>query len=194
MPSTLIPTLLLQILIIGYTPGPANIYTLAMVLRHGKKKALIMWLGLLAGFSIAVCLMAILTHLMGIAFGQYIIYLKYVGAAYILYLAYKIWKDNDLPKENGQDCTFMSGMIVQLTNAKMLLFDLTAFSSFVLPYSSRMTDLMEVAAWLLIAGPGANLAWLAAGSYLRRFFINYRHRIDQICAIALFLCAIYIIL
>mgnify|MGYP000844613021 FL=1 len=194
MPSTLIPTLLLQILVISYTPGPANIYTLAMVLRHGKKKTLIMWLGLLAGFSIAVCIMAILTHLIGIAFGQYVTYLKYFGAAYILYLTYKIWKDSDHPQENGQDCTFISGMIVQLTNAKMLLFDLTAFSTFVLPYSSRMIDLLKVAAWLLIAGPGANLAWLLAGSYLRRFFINYKHRIDHICAIALFLCAIYIIL
>ena len=54
MPYTLLPTLLLQMLIVGYTPGPANIYSLAMSLRYGRKKSLTMWLGLLTGFSVAV--------------------------------------------------------------------------------------------------------------------------------------------
>ena len=36
MPYTLLPTLLLQMLIVGYTPGPANIYSLAMSLRYGR--------------------------------------------------------------------------------------------------------------------------------------------------------------
>ena len=58
MPHSLLPTLLLQILIVGYTPGPANIYSLAMSLRHGRRTSLVMWLGLLTGFSVAVCAMA----------------------------------------------------------------------------------------------------------------------------------------
>lgn len=72
MPYTLIPSLLLQILIVGYTPGPANIYSLAMSLRYGRKRSLIMWLGLLTGFLVAVTVMAVLTHLVGVAFGEYV--------------------------------------------------------------------------------------------------------------------------
>ena len=53
MPHSLLPTLLLQILIVGYTPGPANIYSLAMSLRHGRRTSFVMWLGLLTGFSVA---------------------------------------------------------------------------------------------------------------------------------------------
>lgn len=87
MPYTLLPSLLLQILIVGYTPGPANIYSLAMSLRYGRKRSLIMWLGLLTGFLVAVTVMAVLTHLVGVAFGEYVGLLKYIGAAYILYLA-----------------------------------------------------------------------------------------------------------
>ena len=83
MPHSLLPTLLLQILIVGYTPGPANIYSLAMSLRHGRRTSFVMWLGLLTGFSVAVCAMAVITHLVGIAFGEYVRYLKYIGAAYI---------------------------------------------------------------------------------------------------------------
>ncbi len=194
MPHSLLPTLLLQMLIVGYTPGPANIYSLAMSLRHGRKASFIMWAGLLSGFGIAVCLMAIFTHLLGIAFGEYVVWLKYLGAAYILYLAWRIWNRGRQVENDNGECTFWSGMLVQMTNAKMLLFDLTVFSTFVLPYSNSLTYLLEVSAWLLIAGPGGNLAWLLAGSFLRRFFLKYGRQVDVVSAIALILCAIYIVL
>lgn len=193
MPCSLLPTLLLQILVIGYTPGPANIYSLAMSLRHGRRESLRMWLGLLAGFSIAACVMAVLTHLIGIAIGEYVSYLKYAGAAYLVCLAYKIYKRNGQMSERDSEGSFWGGMIVQMTNAKMLLFELAAFSTFVLPYSNRLADLLEVSAWLALAGPGGNLAWLLAGSYLRGFFAQYGRQVDVLSAIALILCALWIV-
>ncbi|KGF40280.1 lysine transporter LysE [Prevotella denticola DNF00960] len=194
MPLSLLPSLLLQILIVGYTPGPANIYSLAMSFKYGRRQSLVMWFGLLTGFSIAVCLMAVLAHCIGIAFAGYIQYLKYLGAAYILLLAYKVRKNRQESGGKHDDCSFTSGMLVQMTNAKMLLFDLTAFSTFVLPYSNELADLLAVGAWLLIAGPGANLLWLAAGSCLRRFFTDYQQQAARISSITLALCAVYIAL
>ena len=84
-------------------------------------------------------------------------------------------------------------MVVQLTNAKMLLFDLTVFSTFVLPYTDDLKSLLEVSAWLLIAGPGGNLLWLLAGAYLRRFFEHHQRQVDTVSALALILCALYIL-
>lgn len=194
MPYDKLPTLLLQILLIGYSPGPANIYALAMSLRYGRKKVLVMWLGLLAGFSIAVLAMAILTHTIGIAFGKYVPLLKYFGACYIAYLAYKLYNNKRYHTDSDKNCSFYSGMIVQMTNAKMLLFELTVFSTLVLPYTNRIVDLFEVSAWLLLAGPGANLIWLLAGSYLRHLFTQYGRRVEMCSALALLLCAVYIIL
>ncbi len=194
MPLSLLPSLLLQILVVGYTPGPANIYSLAMSLKYGRRQSLVMWFGLLTGFSIAVCLMAVLAHCIGLAFAGYIQYLKYLGAAYILFLAYKVRKNRQESGGKHDDCSFTSGMLVQMTNAKMLLFDLTTFSTFVLPYSNELADLLAVGAWLLIAGPGANLLWLAVGSCLRRFFTDYQQQAARISSITLALCAVYIAL
>lgn len=194
MPYALLQALLLQILVIGYTPGPANIYSLATSLRHGRKESFKMWLGLLTGFCIAACVMAILTHLLGNAIGEYVAWLKYVGAAYLVYLALKIYSRNGEIVEKDSGASFFDGMVVQLTNAKMLLFELTAFSVFVLPYSNRFVDLLEVAAWLTLAGPGGNLAWLLAGSCLRGFFAQYGRLVDIISAIALIICAVWIVL
>ena len=189
-----LPTLLLQILLVGFTPGPANIYALTMSLRHGRTVSLVMWLGMLTGFSIAVSVMALLTHLLGVAFGAYVGYMKVLGAAYIFYLAYWIWRSSETNNTaKTRECGFVSGMLVQLTNAKMLLFDLTVFSTFVLPYSDRLEDLFETAAWLLIAGPGANLTWLMAGGVLRNFFLRYGRQVDHFSAVALVLGAIYLL-
>ena len=116
------------------------------------------------------------------------------GAAYIFYLAYCIWRSSETNKSaKTRECGFISGMLVQLTNAKMLLFDLTVFSTFVLPYSDRLEDLFKAAAWLLIAGPGANLTWLMAGGVLRNFFLRYGRQVDHFSAVALVLCAIYLL-
>lgn len=194
MPITLLPSLLFAIIVVGYSPGPANLYSLACCLKYGRRKALKMWRGLLTGFSMAACIMVLLTHFLGELMGDYVSYLKYLGALYILWLAWKMWRDSGQTDTEAKDCSFSSGLIVQLTNAKMLLFELTAFSVYVLPYSNKLIDLFIVAILLLIAGPGANLAWLYAGAYLRRFFSRYRKQVDIVMAMLLALCSVYIVL
>ncbi|MGN0037299.1 MAG: LysE family translocator [Bacteroidaceae bacterium] len=193
MPSYLLPTLLLQILVVGYTPGPANIYALAMSARYGKRAAGVMWAGLLTGFSLGASLMALLTHYVGMAFGSYIPYLRFAGAAYLLYLAYQLAHRKESAGTETRSCSFLTGLLVQLTNAKMLLFDLMVFGTFVLPYSQRLADLFVVAAWLLLAGPGANLVWLLAGSYLNRFCQHHQKAVDRSAALALAGCAVYVL-
>ncbi|MDO4186560.1 MAG: LysE family transporter [Bacteroidales bacterium] len=194
MPLSQLPTLLLYILIVGYTPGPANIYSLTCAMKYGRKQALVMWRGLLTGFTIAVIGMAVLSHLLGEALGDYVAYLKYLGAAYILWLAYQIYRESGAKVKSTSLCTYWSGLVIQLTNAKMLLFDLTVFSLFVLPYSDRLIDMFPVAALLLLAGPGANLLWLLAGDYLRHIFGKYQKQIDIVMALLLVLCAVAILL
>lgn len=193
MPSYLLTHLLLQIFVVGYTPGPANIYALAMSLRYGKKRSLTIWVGLLCGAIIAVCAMAVVAHFIGVGFAGYIHYMKYIGAAYILYLAYRIWHSGRKGASSADDCSFLKAMTVQLTNAKLLLFELSVFATFVLPYSNRFIDLLTICPWLLLAGPGANLVWLLAGNYLRSFFNCYQRQTAIVSAIALALCACYII-
>lgn len=194
MPLHLLPSLLLYILMVGYTPGPANLYALSCSLKYGRRSALRMWYGELCGFLIAVTFVSIATHLIGTVMGEYVEWLKYVGAIYILWLAYNIYKSKGVAENEATTCSFTSGMIVQLTNAKMLLFDLTIFSMFVLPYSNSLIDLLVVGYILTLAGPTANLVWLLAGVWLRKWFVSYKKQIDIIMATLLAICAIAIIL
>lgn len=194
MPLHLLPSLLLYILMVGYTPGPANLYALSCSLKYGRKSALRIWYGELCGFLISVTLVSIATYLVGTVLGEYVEWLKYVGAAYILWLAYNIYKSKGLAENEAQTCSFTSGMIVQLTNAKMILFDLTIFSMFVLPYSNSLVDLLTVGYILTLAGPTANLVWLLAGAWMRQWFVRYKKQTDTLMSVLLALCAIAIII
>lgn len=192
MPIELLPSIMFAIFAVGYTPGPANLYALACVLKYGRKRALRMWQGELVGFWIAVSVLALLTHFLGDVLGEYVRWLKYLGSVYMLWLAWKMYHRADVGEGDAKECSFASGMVVQLTNAKMMLFDLTAFSVYVLPYSNRLSDLFVVAALLTIAGPGGNLVWLLAGSFLRKFFVEYMKQINIVMSLLLALCAVYI--
>ena len=189
MPPEQVPALLLAILAVGYTPGPANIYAMSSSLRYGWRASMRMWCGLLCGFLAAALLAAVAAHFAGIAFKEYVPYLRYLAAAYIIYLAWRTFKSG-FSSESESAPTFSSGFIVQLTNAKIILFDLSCYSAFVLPYSERFIDLLPVTALLLLAGPGANLIWLLAGGAIKPFVSRYVWTVSIVMAIVLLVCAV----
>ncbi|MCQ2391250.1 MAG: LysE family transporter [Kiritimatiellae bacterium] len=194
MPLDLLPALMLSIVLVGYSPGPANLFALSMVLRHGRAGALQMWLGLLAGYSCAAAICVVAVHFAGLAFGSWIGHIRYLGAAYLLWMAYGVYAARGQASARHGTCSFWSGFVVQMTNAKMLLFEMTVYSSFVLPYSDRLADLFVVAALLTLAGPGGNLAWLLAGSFLQGLFARHRRTADVLTACCLAACALWIAL
>ena len=189
MPLEQLPALLLAILAVGYTPGPANIYAMSCSIRYGWRASMRMWCGLLCGFMSAALLAAVAAHFAGIAFKEYVPYLRYLAAAYIIYLAWRTFKSG-FSSESESAPTFSSGFIVQLTNAKIILFDLSCYSAFVLPYSERFIDLLPVTALLLLAGPGANLVWLLAGGAIKPFVSRYVGTVSIVMAIVLLVCAV----
>lgn len=192
--TALLAKLLLSIFLVGFTPGPANIYALSCGLQYGRRHAMGMWTGLLCGFSIVVTAAALISHLAGTAMGEYVQYIRYPGAAYIAWLAWGMLR-NDSKDNDSCKCSFTDGLMVQLTNAKMIVFTLTTFGTFVLPLPGHtFFDYALVWALLFIAGPGANLVWLLLGLKLRPYFTEYHRTPSVIMAIALLACAIFILL
>ena len=192
MPLEQLPALLLALLAVGYTPGPANIYAMSCSLKYGWRASMRMWCGLFFGFLTAALLAAAAAHLAGMTFREYIPYLRYLAAAYIIYLAWKTYRAG-ISSEGDTQPTFASGFVVQLTNAKIILFDLSCYSAFVLPYSQRFLDLLPVTALLILAGPGANLVWLLAGGAIKPFVYRYAKTVSAVMAVALLLCAVMMV-
>lgn len=196
MPASLIPSFLTYCFVLSITPGPANLCSLSTALRYGRRAALRQWRGLFTGFCVVAMLSVLITYFLGSVLNQYAAALTWVGAAYLLWMAWHTLRSSDLPQEQRDSAApgFITGMLVNLTNVKIILYCLTALSTFVLPYSRSFWALLAVGLLLPFTGPVANFAWLFAGAALQRLFANHRRAADILCAAALALCAVSLVL
>lgn len=194
MPASLIPSFLLYCYVGAITPGPANLCSLSTALRYGKGPALRQWRGLFTGFFLVSMAAVAATFLLGTLLNQYVGALSWVGAAYLLWMAWHTLRASSGPEGRASDAPgFLSGLLVNLTNVKVIIFCLMALASYVLPYTRSLRALLAVGLFLPFTGPLANLVWLFAGAALQKLFINHRKGVDRACAAALALCAVTLV-
>ena len=194
MPISLIPSFLLYCFVGGITPGPANLCSLSAALRYGRGPALRQWRGLFCGFFLDSMGAVALTWLLGAALNQYVGMLSWVGAAYLLWMAWHMARPGggDVNRDPAAP-SFRNGLFVQLTNVKVILFCITALSGYVLPYSRSLWALLPVGVFLPFTGPVCNLVWLFAGASLQKLFANHRKAVDIVMALSLALCAVSLV-
>lgn len=194
MPVSLIPSFLFYCFIGGITPGPANLCSLNASMRYGKKQALKQWRGLFVGYWIIAMASVMVSYFLGGVMGNAVKWLAYVGAAYLVFMAVKML----IPAKQGEktidrDCNFFTGLLVQLTNVKIMMSCMTELSAYVLPYTQSFWILLAIGAFLPFTGPMCNLVWLFAGDMLRRFFNRYQKIVNAAMAVSLILCAVSLI-
>ena len=195
MPPQMLPSLLLYILALGYTPGPSNLCAFHSGIHFGRRHAMRIWWGFVIGFLLIDTTLVVMAHFLGDALGSYVKWLSYAGALYMVCLAVMIVVRSGQSKEDmAKSCSIKTGIIIEVTNAKVWMFCLTALGTFALPYSSSLIELAKVGALLTLAGPVANLVWLVAGSALNSLTEKFGRVIDVILAAALILCALMLIL
>lgn len=186
----MLPSLLLYILALGYTPGPSNLCAFHSGIHFGRRHAMRVWWGFVIGFLFIDTTLVLVTHFLGDILGPYVKYLSYAGALYMLSLAVMIIVKSGQSKEDmAKSCTVRTGIIIEVTNVKVWMFCLTALGTFVLPYSSSFVELAKVGVLLTLAGPVANLVWLVAGAGLNSLTERYGRLIDIILAAVLVLSA-----
>ncbi len=186
----------------GITPGPANICSLSTAIRKGRKVALRQWRGLFAGYFVVSVSSALITWFIGTAFSQYVRYFSFIGVIYILCLAIHIMMDKGEDREEDMDDrektnrkhalregTFWFGFWLQASNVKVIIFCLTVFTGYVLPYRSDLITLLLVGILLPFIGPVCNLAWLLAGERLQTVLEKHRTIINTVMALSLVVCA-----
>lgn len=195
MPISLIPSFLIYCFVGAITPGPANLCSLGAALRYGRGPALRQWRGLFCGFFLDSMGAVAVTWLLGAALDRYVGALSWVGAAYLLWMAWHMLRPGGAdPDRDPAAPTFLTGLLVNLTNVKVIIFCIAALSGYVLPYNSSIWALLAVGLFLPFTGPAANLAWLFAGAALQKLFANHRKAVDIGCAAALALCAVSLVL
>ena len=190
MPISLIPSFLIYCFVGAITPGPANLCSLGAALRYGRGPALRQWRGLFCGFFLDSMGAVAVTWLLGAALDRYVGALSWIGAAYLLWMAWHMLRPGGAdPDRDPAAPTFVTGLLVNLTNVKVIIFCIAALSGYVLPYNSSIWALLAVGLFLPFTGPVCNLVWLFAGASLQKLFARHRRTVDAAMALSLALCA-----
>ncbi len=194
MPVSLIPSFLIYCFVGAITPGPANLCSLGAALRYGRGPALRQWRGLFCGFFLDSMGAVAVTWLLGAALDRYVGALSWIGAAYLLWMAWHMLRPGGAdPDRDPAAPTFLTGLLVNLTNVKVIIFCIAALSGYVLPYNSSIWALLAVGLFLPFTGPVCNLVWLFAGASLQKLFARHRRTVDVAMALSLALCAVSLV-
>ncbi len=120
-------------------------------------------------------------------------YLKYIGAAYIAWLAFRIAMSRPGTSQE-RAINFKSGFLLAITNIKMLLYFITIFTVYIIPYSSGLNNLFIHGLFILIISLSAWLTWGAAGSLLQKVIMQYYRPFNILMGIILLWCAVRIVI
>ena len=167
MTTSLIP-ILSYILISSFTPGPSNISSASMAILHGYKNTLRYQAGLVAGVFLLMLLSGLLSTTLLKAFPAMEPIMRYVGAAYILYLAYRILKANYTFNEyDSQALGFVHGFLLQILNPKLLIYAFTLFPAFLATMTKNITILLVVSTLLALVAFCATSTWALFGTAIK---------------------------
>lgn len=177
-----------------WSPGPNNILLLSTASKYGFKKNLKLMLGIWTGSLTLMCLSGIFCSTLGKIIPEIQSFMKYIGAAYILFLAWQTFHRLP-PGENSsqREPSYFMGLFLQLLNVKIILYGLTMFSSFILPYEHRIPILFLFAVYLMFLGALGNLIWAFAGSMLKQLYAAHYRLMNSVMALLLIWCALRII-
>ena len=114
--------------------------------------------------------------------------MKYVGAAYILWLAVHIAVSR--PDEEGgeRSASFWKGFMLQFVNVKIYLFGITALTGYVTNFSTSLPVLVFFELVIATIGTVATSAWIGTGLVIQKIYRRHYRLINIILAGALLEC------
>jgi threonine/homoserine/homoserine lactone efflux protein len=180
---------LLYCFIATITPGPNNILILSTVHNYGVQKALKFCYGAILAFGILLVLSVILNSFLVNILPNIIFIMQIIGTIYMLYLAYIIFNMNSSMTNKKEFATFKVGFFMLLINPKGIVFSLTIFPSFVMPYYNSMYELLGFALIVTIIGAISFFSWVLAGSLLKTFLDKYQKIVNIFMSLFLIYCA-----
>jgi threonine/homoserine/homoserine lactone efflux protein len=132
-------------LALGFTPGPDNIAVLMQSATHGRKAGLFITLGLCGGLVVHTLAVALGLAAVFAASATAFAVLKVLGATYLAYLAWGAFRAPVSPAAMGARPAstpfqmFTRGMVMNLTNPKVVFFFLALLPQFVQADSGSVT-------------------------------------------------------
>lgn len=176
MPFELIAAVATFGFITAVTPGPNNTILFATSVNYGLKKALPFLFGIMLGLAVILTAIGLGLGAVFIAFPTVFLVLKYLGFAYILFLAYSIIRSGYKPiTADSKLFGLIEASFFQFVNPKVWVVMPSFMASFVPVGATWSQTALLVLVFLVTTFPGA-LAWAVFGEVLKSLMANPKKR------------------
>jgi threonine/homoserine/homoserine lactone efflux protein len=162
------------------SPGPSIAALVARVIAKGWRDVLpflaAMWIGEAIWLSLAVFGLAFVAQTFHFAF----VVVKWVGVAYLAWLAWKMWtapvtvREDQLPNNDSPAKLFAAGMAVTLGNPKIMMFYMALLPTIIDLGSVTLAGWVELTLTMAMVLIAVDLIWTAAAAQARRLLKSAR--------------------
>ena len=188
MPMAVLSNFLIYCVVNAFTPGPGNILALNTVTNYGYKKGKPLFFGIFTGYYVVQILCAIFVYGVNSLLPNVMEVMKYIGAAYILWLAIHIAFSKKTSENTEQSASFLKGFMLQFVNVKIYMFGVTALTGYVVGYMSSFPVLLFFELVIATIGTIATCTWIGLGVLIQKFYLRHFRVINIILALTLLEC------
>ena len=155
-----------------FTPGPGNISASALGARVGFRRAAPFISGMVLGYFLVLLSSAMLTEFLRANYSRFSGFVRWVGAAYIVWLAVSpfLSRHRSTTEVAASDLGFGSGFLLVLVNPKGILFAVTTFVSFSALLTGSIARSVASSAFLALLFLVAASLWAVVGAALSSAF------------------------
>lgn len=172
----------------AFTPGPGNILALNTVTNYGYKKGRPLFGGIFAGYYVVQMICAIFVFGVSTFLPDVLGIMKYIGAAYILWLAVHIAMSRPDADSAEKSASFLKGFLLQFVNVKIYLFGITALTGYITDFSASLWVLLLFEFIIATIGTVATLTWIGMGVLIQKVYQRHYRVINVILALTLLEC------
>ena len=171
MPLDSLLPLTILMLAMFWTPGPNNALLALSGLKHGFRRSVPHLLGVSIGFSGMLLLVALGAGGVFRLYPSLAAILKWVGVAFLLWLAWKIGSNGKMTKSgeaSARPWTFLQATAFQTVNPKGWVICISVISQFVTG-AAPLREGATIFAMSALTGTPSAIGWVAFGVMMQRW-------------------------
>jgi threonine/homoserine/homoserine lactone efflux protein len=178
MDQLLVPLIVFAVAM-SFTPGPNVVMVTASAANHGFHRIIPHMLGITLGFALMVMIVGVGLGSLVLIDPRFHALLKWIGAAYLLYLAWRIANSGASDKEAvvAKPIGFYEAALFQWVNPKGWVFAVGALATFTTAGGNILIQTAIVTTVLASACLASVLVWAAFGVYIGRVLTTRRARL-----------------
>lgn len=163
-------------------PGPNVTLLIANGLRHGTRAALLTLAGTQLGLYIVIGIVAVGLSALMATMGYWFDWVRFAGAAYLVWLGYKLLREPAMIGEGGEAAPprggfFLQGLLVLLSNPKVLVFFGAFIPQFVDMNGDQFAQVLILGVTFNVIAGATDAAYAIAAGGARRWFSARRARL-----------------